>query len=242
MKVDVKELKEFYSESLGQTVSEILSIKVNEIWPNTRHQRILGIGFANPIIEVLRHNSERVISAMLPSQGVVHWPENGPQLVSLADYSCLPFKDSFFDKVILFHALESCENYRDFLREVWRVTCDNGRLIVIVTNRSSFWSISENTPFAYGRPFSMHQINSLLIDSMFTPLKTSSALVFPPSRHLFFLTFSNTIENFGQYFFSRFAGLNIVEANKTIYAQTSQVTKISNLRDYVLSPKTGMRA
>jgi len=242
MIIDVKELKEFYSESLGQIVSETLSGKVNEIWPETRHQRILGIGFANPIIEILSQKSERVISTMLPSQGVVHWPETGPQLVALANGSYLPFKDSFFDKVILFHALESCENYRDFLREVWRVTCDNGRIIVIVTNRRSFWSVFENTPFACGRPFSMYQINSLLIDSMFVPLKRSSALIFPPSRHPFFLTFANTIENFGQRFLSGFAGLNIVEANKTIYAQTSQVAKVRKLRDYVLSPKTGMRA
>ena len=48
------------------------------------------------------------------------------------------------------------------MRELWRVTAPNGRLIVVVPRRGGFWAQADNTPFGSGYPFSRGQLEKLL--------------------------------------------------------------------------------
>ncbi len=52
----------------------------------------------------------------------------------------LPFKDNYFDKIILSEVLEHLENENSGLKEIYRVLKKNGRLIITVPNHNyPFW-------------------------------------------------------------------------------------------------------
>ncbi|MFC7551494.1 methyltransferase domain-containing protein [Pseudoroseomonas wenyumeiae] len=82
------------------------------------------------------------------------WPRGGPSLSTLVEETELPFPDFCFDDVLLVHGLETAENGRRLLREVWRVLKEDGRLLVVVPNRRGIWAHSDTTPFGQGRPYS----------------------------------------------------------------------------------------
>ena len=154
--------------------------RLQEIWPDMKGQRLLGVGYATPYLRVFRDKAERVLAAMHASQGVIHWPKGEPGLVTLTEEVELPFPDSSIDRVLLIHALENAEQVRPMLREVWRVMTSSGRLLVVVPNRRGVWARIERTPFGYGQPFSPPQLTRLLRETMFSPTTTSAAVSIPP--------------------------------------------------------------
>ena len=58
---------------------------------------------------------------MPASLGVLGWPSEGRNLVTLADEGELPFADYSIDRVLLVHALETSEQVGPMLKEIWRV-------------------------------------------------------------------------------------------------------------------------
>jgi hypothetical protein len=66
------------------------------------------------------------------------------------------------------------------LREVWRVTAPEGRVIAIAANRTGLWARTDSTPFGHGRPYSRSQLAALLRDAMFEPTASARALYAPP--------------------------------------------------------------
>ncbi len=112
------------------------------------------------------------------------------------------------------HGLESSENAGHLLREMWRVLSDGGRLIVVVPNRRSIWARADHTPFGHGHPYSMEQLNRVLRQSMFTPVRETRALFFAPSRRRFWVTAAPAWERIGERWFSPLGGVAIVEATK----------------------------
>ena len=96
-----------------------------------------------------------------------------------------------------------------------------GRLILVVPNRSGLWARSDHTPFGCGVPYSQKQIRELLKAHMFVPESIDRALFFPPtSSSRFVLTTAPLIEKIGQSFFNAFGGVYVIEASKQIYAGT----------------------
>src|SRR3546814_7804837 len=84
--------------------------------------------------------------------------------------------------MILVHAVETAEQLRPMMREVWRVLTGSGRIIVVVPSRRGLWARFDNNPFGSGRPYSASQLRRLMRETLFTPLRSSSALYVPPSR------------------------------------------------------------
>jgi SAM-dependent methyltransferase len=66
------------------------------------------------------------------------------------------------------------------LREIWRVLEPEGRLIVVVPNRTSPWAYLERTPFGHGQPYTPSQLGRLLKDCLFHVERHDTALVLPP--------------------------------------------------------------
>src|SRR5262249_55714556 len=92
--------------------------------------------------------------AIMPAQqGVLHWPPEGPNAVTLADETELPLPDVSMDRVLLVHGLECSEHLRDMLREIWRVMTSSGRLLIVVPNRRGIWSRTDRPPLRRGPPF-----------------------------------------------------------------------------------------
>ena len=232
---DVVDLRDFYDSSLGQTARRLLRRHLRQIWPDAHGLRVLGLGFATPLLRPFLGEAERVIAIMPANQGVLHWPPEGPGLTALADESDLPLPDSSMDRVVLVHALESTEQVRAMMREVWRVMADGGRLVIIAPNRRGIWARLERTPFGNGQPYTSGQLARLLRDNMFTPVTMSGALFLPPTNSRLLLRSAPALERIGQRWFQTFAGVNVVEATKQIYAATP--SRGAKRRAYVIAPQ-----
>ncbi|NQV22066.1 MAG: methyltransferase domain-containing protein [Rhodospirillales bacterium] len=214
---DVIDLNDFYESRLGRVARQHIGREIGEIWPNVKGLRVLGIGYPTPYLGGFRGQAERAIAVMPAAQGVIRWPSEGPALAALADEHELPLPDQSVDRVILVHALENTDHAGALLREVWRVMTAEGRLLLVVPNRRGLWARFERTPFGQGRPFSGRQINMVLQDSMFSPLRKSAALFMPPSERKFILRFAGSLERAGGRWWRNFGGVRLIEASKQIY-------------------------
>ncbi|CAA7611572.1 conserved hypothetical protein [Candidatus Terasakiella magnetica] len=218
MWTDVVDLRDFYGTSLGQMAQRLIRRRLRQFWPDTSGMRVLGLGFATPYLRPFLGEAERVMAIMPASQGVLPWPPEGPGLTGLADEADLPLPDRCIDRMLLVHTLESTEQVRAMMREVWRVLADGGRLVIVAPNRRGIWARLERTPFGNGRPYTMGQLSRLLRDNMFTPITSGTALFPPPSTSRMVLRSAPAIEELGQRWFETFGGVLMVEAAKQIYA------------------------
>jgi SAM-dependent methyltransferase len=217
---DAVDLRDFYRTFLGQMARRMIRQHIRRLWPDVRGSRVLGLGFATPYLFTFREEAGRVVAVMPAQQGVLHWPTDVANLVALSHEDELPFPDVLFDRVILVHALECSERLRPMLREVWRVMADGARLLVVVPNRLSGWSMIDRTPFGQGHPYTVTQITQLLRDNLFTPSENSYALFVPPSRRRMIIHSAPAWEKIGGRLFPHLGGVIVVEATKQIYAGT----------------------
>ena len=96
------------------------------------------------------------------------------------------------------------------MRELWRVTAPNGRLIVVVPRRGGLWSRFDNTPFGWGNPYSKSQLERLLRDHSFTPERWRDALYMMPSQRSLMLKSTRFFERAGRLFGPTLAGVIVV--------------------------------
>jgi SAM-dependent methyltransferase len=237
MHSDVVDLRDFYATSLGQVACRMIRRRIRLIWPDLTGMRLLALGYAVPYLRSFRDEAERVITVMPALQGVLPWPSEGPNIVALADEVELPFDDSSIDRVLLVHALESSEEVRPLLKEVWRVLSGSGRLLVVVPNRRGIWARLDRTPFGHGHPYTPAQLSLLLREELFTPVQSATALFIPPARHRVILRSAPAWERLGERWFTRFAGVVMVEASKQIYARPVAKRQPRRQRGYAPAPQ-----
>ncbi|HEX3952799.1 MAG TPA: methyltransferase domain-containing protein [Stellaceae bacterium] len=221
MASDVVDLRDFYRTVLGQVARRMIRRAIQRVWPELRGMRLLGIGYATPFLSALSANTERTVAVMPALLGVLRWPPADRNLVSLADEGELPFADYSIDRVILVHALETSEEVRAMLKEVWRVLAGGGRLLIVAPNRRGIWARLDRTPFGSGRPYTMSQLSQLLRDEQFTPVGSDAALFIPPAKSRVILRSALAWERIGRRWFPTFSGVLLVEATKQIYAKPS---------------------
>ena len=219
MASDVVDLRDFYRSALGQVARRMIRRAIQRVWPDLHGMRLLGIGYPTPFLSALSPDTERTVALMPASLGVLGWPPEGRNVVALADEGELPFADYSIDRVLLVHALETCEQVRPMLREIWRVLAGGGRLLVVAPNRRGIWARLDRTPFGSGRPYTMSQLSQLLRDEQFTPVGADAALFIPPARSRMMLRSAAAWERIGKRWFPTFAGVLLVEAAKQIYAK-----------------------
>lgn len=223
---NVISLRDFYASRLGSLTQYHLGRKLLDMWPNVTGQRILGFGYATPYLTDFVETADRVIAAMPAQQGILHWPSESNNLVTLTDDDHLPFPDVFFDRIIVVHGMEFCGDTKDLLRGLWRVLADNGRLIIVTPNRRGVWSRVERTPFGSGHPYSAYQLTRLLQKNMFTPMGIEPALFFPPGQSRLLHSTVGMWENIGVRWCSQFSGVIVAEARKQIYAPTGTMIPV----------------
>jgi SAM-dependent methyltransferase len=218
MRPDVLDLQAFYGSRQGQLVRRLVGRQIRALWPEVCGSRILGLGYATPFLGPLAETAERVCVAMLPGQGVVRWPLERANVTLLASEDELPIGDRSIDRVLMVHALESAEQGRRMLREVWRVLADGGQALIVVPNRRGLWCLSESTPFGHGQPFSPAQLKDVLRNTLFVPRESATALFVPPLRSRLVLRTALAWERVGLRWGSHFAGVLLMVAEKQIYA------------------------
>lgn len=214
------DLKEFYESIQGRVVQRILRQHIRHFWPSVQGLRVLGLGYAAPYLRPLMEEAERVVSLMPSQQGAVFWPPEERGLVSICQEGELPVETNSIDRALVVHGLQGYESLDATLKETWRVLTGQGRLILIVPNRSGIWARFDNTPFGHGTPYSVGQIRHFLKEYMFVPERSERALFVPPSASRLMLAAAPVWEKLGAKFFNAFGGVNIVEASKQLYAGT----------------------
>jgi SAM-dependent methyltransferase len=218
MTADVHMAAEFYGSASGAVTARLLRERMATMWPSARGESILGIGFSTPYLRLWRDQAKRCV-ALTPGQvGAIRWPAGAPNLSCAAEEDNLPFADLSFDRIVLVHGLELAENARRLLREVWRVLKDDGRLMIVVPNRTGWWAYREITPFGHGLPYSTGQLGRLLADSLFRVEQRDAALWMPPVRLRVVLRASPLFEQAGRKMMPGLAGVTLTEAVKDVYA------------------------
>jgi SAM-dependent methyltransferase len=219
MPSDVVELRDFYRSALGQVARRMIRRAIQRIWPDLNGMRLLGLGYATPFLPALAPDTERTVALMPASLGVLGWPPSGRNLVVLADEGELPFADYSIDRVLLIHGLETADETRALLKEIWRILAGGGRVLIVAPNRRGIWARLDHTPFGSGRPYTMSQLSRLLREEQFTPIGSDTALFVPPFTRRVMLRSAAAWERIGNRSFPTFAGVLLVEATKQIYAK-----------------------
>lgn len=243
----ISELKEFYGTTLGMVVCRKLRARIREYWPELHHGSsrgpgapvVCGIGFAAPyLVPFLPSGTDQAVlpAALMPAaQGVLPWPERGPNLALLCDETALPLANSAAHYLVLIHALEYAENPLALLNECWRALAPQGKLLVIAPNRLSVWARAESTPFGHGRPFTPRQLAALLREAAFAETRADKALFMPPSQSRTVLRAADMLGRLGRILLHPLGGVLVVEAEKRVYATTPE---FSRPRRMVLVPAT----
>ncbi|MEE9452938.1 MAG: methyltransferase domain-containing protein [Paracoccaceae bacterium] len=233
MHLDVIDLRAFYYRtSLGRSAQRALQEALRGLWPETQGQVVAGFGFAAPFLRPFLHNSARVLNLMPGQQGVMHWPPGETNLSVLIEEYNWPVPAGFIDRLVIGHGLETCGHPDALLNEIWRVLAPGGQVVFIVPNRSGLWARSEATPFGYGRPYSLSQLETQLRKHRFQPERHVSALYGAPSQKRYWLKSARLWEVIGKRLETRMAaGALLVEASKQIYAKPN-----NGLREAVKKP------
>ncbi len=155
---------------------------------------------------------------MPASQGVVRYPDEGPNVSCLVLPHALPLGDASVDRFVALHALEGLSDPASFLREAWRTLKGNGRLLIVVPNRKGLWAHHDNTPFGCGQPYSTGQIKKLLKEQGFSIERLSCALYALPHGGRLNVALADKAEKIFARVLPYFGGVLIVEAGKQIRA------------------------
>ncbi len=240
MHLDVQDLRNFYYRSaLGRAVQASVRERLLDMWPEAKGQTVAGFGFAVPMLRPYLKDARRVIALMPGPQGVMPWPSGQPNVSVLCEETLWPLETGHVDKLIVMHGLETSERASQVLEECWRVLGPGGRAIFIIPNRAGLWSRNDSTPFGFGRPYTLGQLETQLRIHNFLPENHRAALYQLPSRKRFWRKAAPLFERFGARLGTVLAGgVSPVEAGKRVQPPAGTVLPDrapSRLR--VLAPK-----
>ncbi|HBU13411.1 MAG TPA: hypothetical protein DEF16_00040 [Gemmobacter sp.] len=222
MHLDVLDLRNFYYRTpLGRVAQRAIRDQVVAMWPPAAGQTVAGFGFAVPLLRPYLPQARRVIGLMPAPQGVMPWPAGMENVSLLCEETAWPVSTGFVDRLVLMHGLETSEQPSAVLAECQRVLGPGGKALFIVPNRSGLWARRDGTPFGYGRPYSLRQLESQLKLHGFTLERHVAALYAPPSSQRFWMRSSQLLERMGRSCGPWIAGgVLMVEVSKQVYAPT----------------------
>lgn len=233
MAIDVVDLRDFYDTTLGRVARRNIMKMVLKLWPDVKGQVVLGLGFSTPYLKPFLKQARQVMAVMPADVGVIAWPERGSNRTLLAALEELPLEAKSVDRLLIVHGLEHASSIKGMLKEAWRVLKPNGKVLIIVPNRTSLWSQSSSTPFGYGHPFTLSQLSGVLKDNLFSCTHTARGLYIPPTRSRLILSTNPFFETLGPYVASQFSGVIAIEAIKQVFATHSIKAPTISLIDMV---------
>ena len=222
MHLDVLDLRNFYYRSaLGRRAQKVIRDELVKMWPNIKGRTVAGFGFAVPMLRPFLGDARRVIGLMPGPQGVMPWPAGLPNVSVLCEDAAWPIETGQIDRLVVMHGLETSDNPAALLTECWRVLSPGGRAVFIVPNRTGLWSRSDKTPFGYGRPYSLGQLEAQLRRQDFVTERSLSTLYQPPSDRSMWRKTAGVMERVGQHIpIFAAGGVLIVEVSKQVTAPT----------------------
>lgn len=227
MHLDVQDLRNFYYRStLGRAVQSMIRARMRELWPEAHGQTVAGFGFAVPLLRPYLGDARRVLALMPGPQGVMPWPDGRSNVAALVEETLWPVETGHVDRLVILHGLETSERASAVLDECWRVLGPGGKALFIVPNRAGLWSRSDATPFGFGRPYTLGQLEAQLKSHHFLPERHGSALYQPPSERRFWLKAGPLCERLGRLAPGVLAGgVLMVEASKRVHSPGGRVER-----------------
>ncbi|WP_413720546.1 methyltransferase domain-containing protein [Silicimonas sp. MF1-12-2] len=220
MHLDVLDLRNFYYRTrLGRAAQRTIRDQVRAFWPNVSRETVLGFGFSVPLLRPFLEEARRVTALMPGQQGVMPWPAGMPNVSVLCSETLWPIETDSVDRLVVMHGLETSAHPIDLLEECYRVLAPEGRGLFVVPNRAGLWARRDATPFGFGRPYSLGQLEAMLSAMGLKPTRHVGALFHPPKDTPFWLKSSAVLEQIGRRVSNRFAGgVLIVEVTKQVPA------------------------
>lgn len=218
MHLDVRDLRNFYYRTqLGRVAQRAIRDQLSSFWGEAEKQTVAGFGFAVPLLRPFLDEARRVIALMPAPQGVMPWPQSHDNVSVLCEETQWPIPTGMVDKLIVLHGLETSEQPSQLLEECARVLGPGGRALFIVPNRSGLWARRDATPFGYGRPYSLGQLEAQLRRHGFMPERHMAALYSPPSSRRFWMRSAPMWEKTGRRISSVLVGgVLMVEVSKHV--------------------------
>ncbi|MEL6686364.1 MAG: class I SAM-dependent methyltransferase [Pseudomonadota bacterium] len=223
MRESADTLESFYAAPLGRMAQRMVLRRLQSLWPDLAGNNALGFGYAAPFLDAYRKSANRIVFAAPAEQGAIAHRSSRGVMACVTDETRLPFSDATFDRVLCVHAFEEADDLRGLLRELWRVTQPEGRIVVVAAGRSGLWSRMDHLPFGAGRPFSRGQLRRRLIQAGFTPTVGAGALYGPPLSRLSGVKIAYGFERFGETVWPGFAGLVMVEGVRRLYVEPDRL-------------------
>ncbi len=214
---DAQTLRDFYDSPLGDLARRLIGRIVRGRWPSAAGMSVAALGYGTPYLDRFRDSAQRCLALMPAAQGATVWPDRKCSAVALVEPDMLPLPDNSVDRLLVVHALESAERPAALLREMWRVTAPEGRVLIVAPSRRGVWARVDRTPFGHGLPYSRTQLRDLLEGAVFSPVFWGEALFAPPLAHRAWIRSAPTIERVGAAFGLPFAGVYVVEAVKQVH-------------------------
>lgn len=220
MHLDVIDLRDFYYRTaLGRAAQKAVRDRMLAMWPEAKGQTVAGFGFAVPLLRPYLADARRVIGLMPAEQGVMPWPPGLENVSVLCRESLWPLQTGMVDKLVCLHGLETSEHPAAVLDECARVLGPGGKALFIVPNRGGLWARRDATPFGFGRPYTLSQLEAQLKRHDFVPERHAAALFSPPSGKQFWLKSADLMERMGGRLSSnQGGGVLLVEASKRVPA------------------------
>jgi SAM-dependent methyltransferase len=220
MHLDVVDLHNFYYRTtLGRAAQRAVRDQMQTLWPDAARQTIVGFGFAAPLLRPYLGTARRVTALMPGQQGVMHWPAGQVNISVLCEETLWPIETDSVHKLVVLHGLETSEHPLALLEECYRVLQPEGRGLFIVPNRAGLWSRRDKTPFGFGRPYTLSQLEAQLRQFGLTPSRHVAALFQPPIETPFWMKTGPMWERLGRRATNRFAGgVLMVEVTKQVPA------------------------
>lgn len=223
MHLDVLDLRNFYYRTqLGRAAQKAIRDQVVRMWPagpaDVAGLTVAGYGFAVPLLRPYLKDARRVIGLMPAQQGVMPWPAGMPNVSVLCEEAHWPLETGFVDRLVMLHGLETSEQSDALLAEAWRVLGPGGKALIIVPSRTGLWAPVETTPFGFGRPYTLGQLDAQARRAGFVPERQNAALFIPPSQRRFWLRSAPMWERLGQKIPGFLAaGVVMLEVSKQIH-------------------------
>jgi SAM-dependent methyltransferase len=130
-----------------------------------------------------------------------------------------PIDTGMADRLVVMHGLETSDHPAELLDECWRVLGPGGRAVFVVPNRAGLWARRDRTPFGFGRPYTMGQLDAQVRRHNFTPERSRAALYVPPSEARFWLRTAHVWEGIGGRVTTALAGgILLLEVSKQVHA------------------------
>jgi len=222
MHLDVLNLRQFYYRTrLGRIAQQAIRDRMLALWPDVGGRTVVGFGFAVPLLRPYLARARRVVALMPAEQGVMPWPPGLDNISVLCREHSWPLQDGQADRILCLHGFETSEHPSELLEECARVLRPGGRALFIVPNRSGLWARRDKTPFGFGRPYTLGQLEAQMRRHDFAPERHAAALFAPPSERRFWLKSAELMERAGSRLSSYYAGgVILLEVSKQSLAPT----------------------